>query len=254
MSGHIKLIGCRFFDWIVAASRSTPTPAGRSVSRPRWLASEIERRGYRPRPGAVRQRRAVGRLRRPARTSCERQQPGGSSGDLMLRATTSPPSTTRPSSLRRGVAVARPPLPPFTTETARVKVQGRRGRLEHPRPRARRAAYTEDSVWRNATRSSPAATRSSVPGGTSGSASSTTPCEGPVGLHRTTGSPCASSTSARRHRPVVAQLRQRAVGVRRGRAHAPARGQHQRRSDRRISATDPGPRPEAEHGVALALA
>jgi predicted TIM-barrel fold metal-dependent hydrolase len=45
VSGHIKLIGGRFFDW-VAAGRLVYTDASWAIGfAPRWLAAEIERRG-----------------------------------------------------------------------------------------------------------------------------------------------------------------------------------------------------------------
>jgi uncharacterized protein len=46
MSGHIKLIGGRFFDWI-AAGKQVYTDASWAIGfAPRWLMSEIERRGF----------------------------------------------------------------------------------------------------------------------------------------------------------------------------------------------------------------
>jgi predicted TIM-barrel fold metal-dependent hydrolase len=45
MSGHIKLIGSRFFDWI-AAGKKVYTDLSWSIGfAPRWLAAEIDRRG-----------------------------------------------------------------------------------------------------------------------------------------------------------------------------------------------------------------
>jgi predicted TIM-barrel fold metal-dependent hydrolase len=45
VSGHIKLIGGRFFDW-VAAGKKVYTDSSWAVGfAPRWLAAEIERRG-----------------------------------------------------------------------------------------------------------------------------------------------------------------------------------------------------------------
>ena len=43
----------------------------------------------------------------------------------------------------------RPPAPAVHRGDRAPEGAGRRGRLEHARPRARRAAYTEDSDWRN---------------------------------------------------------------------------------------------------------
>ena len=45
-SGHIKLIGSLFFDWI-AAGKQVYTDASWAIGfAPRWLLSEIERRGF----------------------------------------------------------------------------------------------------------------------------------------------------------------------------------------------------------------
>ncbi len=45
VSGHIKLVGGRFFDWI-AAGKQVYTDASWAIGfAPRWLAAEIERRG-----------------------------------------------------------------------------------------------------------------------------------------------------------------------------------------------------------------
>ena len=43
----------------------------------------------------------------------------------------------------------RPPLPPFTAETARAKVQGAEDAWNTRDPERVALAYTEDSVWRN---------------------------------------------------------------------------------------------------------
>jgi predicted TIM-barrel fold metal-dependent hydrolase len=45
MSGHIKLIGGRFFDWIAAGKRVYTDTSWAIGFAPRWLAAEIERRG-----------------------------------------------------------------------------------------------------------------------------------------------------------------------------------------------------------------
>jgi nuclear transport factor 2 (NTF2) superfamily protein len=45
--------------------------------------------------------------------------------------------------------VARPPLPPFTAETARAKVQGAEDAWNTRDPERVALGYTEDSVWRN---------------------------------------------------------------------------------------------------------
>jgi nuclear transport factor 2 (NTF2) superfamily protein len=48
-----------------------------------------------------------------------------------------------------GPAVSRPPLPPFTEETARVKVQAAEDAWNTRDPERVALAYTEDTVWRN---------------------------------------------------------------------------------------------------------
>jgi predicted TIM-barrel fold metal-dependent hydrolase len=45
MSGHIKLAGSRFFDWIAAGKRVYTDLSWAIGFAPRWLAHEIERRG-----------------------------------------------------------------------------------------------------------------------------------------------------------------------------------------------------------------
>lgn len=45
MSGHIKLIGGRFFDWIQAGKRVYTDASWAIGFAPRWLVGEIERRG-----------------------------------------------------------------------------------------------------------------------------------------------------------------------------------------------------------------
>jgi predicted TIM-barrel fold metal-dependent hydrolase len=45
MSGHLKLVGGRFFDWIAAGKRVYTDTSWAIGFAPRWLAAEIERRG-----------------------------------------------------------------------------------------------------------------------------------------------------------------------------------------------------------------
>ncbi|MEJ2868078.1 amidohydrolase family protein [Actinomycetospora sp. OC33-EN08] len=45
MSGHIKLIGGRFFDWVEAGKQVYTDTSWAIGFAPRWLAAEIERRG-----------------------------------------------------------------------------------------------------------------------------------------------------------------------------------------------------------------
>jgi predicted TIM-barrel fold metal-dependent hydrolase len=46
VSGHIKLIGGRFFDWVAAGKRVYTDTSWAVGFAPRWLAAEIERRGF----------------------------------------------------------------------------------------------------------------------------------------------------------------------------------------------------------------
>jgi uncharacterized protein len=45
MSGHIKLVGSRFFDWIAAGKKVYTDTSWAIGFAPRWMAAEIERRG-----------------------------------------------------------------------------------------------------------------------------------------------------------------------------------------------------------------
>jgi uncharacterized protein len=45
--------------------------------------------------------------------------------------------------------MSRPPLPPFTADTARIKVQAAEDAWNTRDPQRVAAAYTEDSIWRN---------------------------------------------------------------------------------------------------------
>jgi predicted TIM-barrel fold metal-dependent hydrolase len=45
MSGHIKLVGGRFFDWVAAGKRVYTDLSWSIGFAPRWLAAEIDRRG-----------------------------------------------------------------------------------------------------------------------------------------------------------------------------------------------------------------
>ena len=107
---------------------------------------------------------------------------------------------------------------------------GGRGRLEHPRPGSRLLAYTEDSVWRNREQFIIGRDEICSSSPTNGLASWIIGWQG-LGRSTATGSPCASSTRARRATARGGAVRQRAVGVRRARADAASRGQHQRRRD-----------------------
>ena len=120
---------------------------------------------------------------------------------------------------------ARRSRPPRTRGT-RATPSGSRA----PTPRTRSGA--------TATSSSTAAPRSSSSYAQVGARARVRAAQGPVGVQRQPHRRPLPVRVPRRVRPVVAQLRQRAVGVRRGGLHAPARGEHQRRRDRRVRAAD----------------
>ena len=111
---------------------------------------------------------------------------------------------------------------------------GRRGRLEHLRPGARRARVHAS------TRSGGTATSSSGPRGDRrlpraqvGARAATTGCKKELWCF--TGNRISVRFEYESHdpeRPVVAEPRQRALGVRRARLHAPPRREHQRLPDR----------------------
>jgi hypothetical protein len=126
---------------------------------------------------------------------------------------------------------SRPPLPPFTEETARQKVLAAEAAWNTRDPARIAAAYTVDSVRR--TRGEFITRRDEI------EAFLTRKWERELeyALRKDRWTfdrdriACASSTSPRRRRKLGAFLRQRALGVRPQRAHASARGQHQRRED-----------------------
>ena len=45
-SGHIKLVAGRFFDWVAAGKRVYTDSSWAVGFAPRWMAAEIERRGF----------------------------------------------------------------------------------------------------------------------------------------------------------------------------------------------------------------
>ena len=146
--------------------------------------------------------------------------------------------------LERGPVVARraaPARPAVHRGDRAPQGAGRRGRLEHARPRARRARLHRGLRVAQPRRVLPAAaTRSATSCAASGRASSTTGCARSCGASTSNRiSVRFEYESPRRRRPVVAQPRQRALGVRRARLHAPPRREHQRLPDRRERAPDP---------------
>src|SRR6185295_12500935 len=84
----------------------------------------------------------------------------------------------------------RPSQPPFDEVLRPRQGAGRRGRLEHPRSRARRRGYTPDSVWRN--RDEFLTGRVEIVALLTGNrpASSTTPCARACGPTAATASSC----------------------------------------------------------------
>ena len=147
----------------------------------------------------------------------------------------------------------RPPVPPFTKETARQKVQAAEDAWNTRDPERVAGAYTEAhrvAEPRRAPRGSRAGRR--VPAPQVGPRAGVPAAQEPVGLR---GQPHRRAVPVRvagRRRAVVAVLRQRAVGVRRPRVHATPGGQHQRRPHRRVRAARPARRgragPPSDHG------
>ncbi len=126
----------------------------------------------------------------------------------------------------------RPPLPPFTDATAAEKARKAEDAWNSRDPARVALAYTHGSRWRN---------RAEFPGRPPGHRSLPRPQMGartrlsfdqrglgPSGQpHRRP----LRLRVARRQRPLVSQLRQRELGVRRQRPHEPSRGEHQRSAD-----------------------
>ena len=150
----------------------------------------------------------------------------------------------------------RPPVPPFTEETARAKVQAAEDAWNTRDPEKVAAAYTPDSQWRN--RDEFFTGREAIVAFLRRKwerEARLRAAQGPVGVPRQTGSPCASSTS-----PVIAAGRWwRSYGNEQW--EFDAEGYMRRReasindvaieeSERRIF----GPRPDAERGAPLPLA
>ena len=128
----------------------------------------------------------------------------------------------------------RPPVPPFTVESARTKVQAAEDAWNSRDPHRVSLAYTADSQWRN--RSEFLTGRPAIVEFLSrklGAGAGLCTAQGAVGLHREPDRRPVPLRVARRRRPVVALVRQRELGVRPGWIHEPARGQHQRRPYRR---------------------
>ena len=126
----------------------------------------------------------------------------------------------------------RPPLPPFSAETAAEKVQAAENAWNTRDPARVSLAYSEDSVWRN--RDTFISGRAEIVA----FLTSKWERELDYALRKNLWSFAENRIAVRfqyechdRIRPVVAQLRQRTLGIRRTRAHDPPRGQHQRRSD-----------------------
>ena len=110
----------------------------------------------------------------------------------------------------------RPPLPPFTEETARTKVQAAEDAWNTRDPDRVVLAYTADTVWRN--RSEFLVGRDEVHAflvAQVGARARLRAAQGPVGVHRRPHRRPLPVRVARRRRAVVALLRERELGVRR---------------------------------------
>ena len=135
---------------------------------------------------------------------------------------------------------ARPPFPPFTEETARAKVQAAEDAWNTRDPERVALAYTEDSVWRN--RNEFLTGRAEIVEFLRRKWARELDYALRKDLWAFAGNRIAvrfQYESQGCQRPVVAQLRQRAVGVHRGRPDAAARGQHQRPADLGIGPAHP---------------
>lgn len=130
------------------------------------------------------------------------------------------------------LATPRLPVPPFTPETAVVKVRAAEDAWNTRDPACVARAYTPDSRWRN---------RAEFLVGHDAIVAFLSRKWAREHDYRLIKELWAFGEArmalrlrmARRRGGVVAQPRERAVGVRRRRAHAAARGEHQRRRDRR---------------------
>ncbi|CAA9354602.1 MAG: COGs COG3558, partial [uncultured Frankineae bacterium] len=130
-----------------------------------------------------------------------------------------------------------PTRPAVRRELRPQEGPGRGGRVEHPRPRAGR---------RRVHAGHPLAQPRRVPRGPGGGGRLPDPqvaaraglraAQVAVGVHRRPHRRALPVRVARRRRPVVAQPRQRELGVRRRGLHAAAGGLHQRRGDRGVAA------------------
>src|SRR3954447_2525801 len=110
---------------------------------------------------------------------------------------------------------------------------GRRGRLEQPRPRKGRAG-----VHRRLGLAQPRPLRQGarrdhrLPDPEVGARARLRTAQEPLVLRHRPHRGALPVRKPRKRRPMVAQLRQRALGIRRERSHAPTRSKHQRRADR----------------------
>ena len=128
----------------------------------------------------------------------------------------------------------RPPFPPFDRDSALAKVQAAEDAWNSRDPHRVSLAYTEDSVWRN--RDEFLTGRAEIVGFLTRKWERELDYVLRKSLWSFTEDRIAVRFQYEWHDtggPVVPQLRQRAVGVRRARPDAPPRGQHQRRPHRR---------------------
>ncbi|CAA9297677.1 MAG: COGs COG3558, partial [uncultured Friedmanniella sp.] len=111
---------------------------------------------------------------------------------------------------------------------------GRRGRVEHPRPaEGRRRLHPGHAVAEPLGVPHRPGRRRGLLDPQVGDRAGLRAPQVPLGLHRQPDRRPVPVRVVRRVGPVVAQPRERELGVRRGGLHASARGQHQRRGHRR---------------------
>ena len=146
----------------------------------------------------------------------------------------------------------RPPLPPFTRESAAQKVQAAEDAWNTRDPQRVALAYSEDSVWRN--RGTFVTGRAEIVEFLTAKWAREREYALRKDLWAYDGNRIAvrfqyecQDTEGQWWR----SLRQRTVGVRRARADDPARGEHQRRADRGEGAPDPRPAPRGRAGAVL---
>ena len=202
--------------------RSTAA-GGRSTSGSRGHTSTLLAGAHRAGHGPARRERGAGHQGVRGFTSTFRAEEGAGGG------------------CRFGLMATRPPLPPFTEETARQKVQAAEDAWNTCDPERVALAYTEGSQWRN--RDEFFCGREAIVDFLRRKWAR----ELDYRLRKELWAFTASRISVRFEyesrdpsRPVVAQPRQRALGVRQRRSDAPSRRKHQRLPDQSGRAADRG--------------